>query len=127
MFGNPKLERAAIESIYEDSATISRRENVTGDDHITRAEWKTICENVICALSYKGDSSRQTEAQHSLDYSRKLFVAPEVDIRPGDTIKVKRFGRFQPDSLLTEEYEVVGKPMHYLTHQEVPLKAVDLA
>ena len=37
MFGNPAAERATIEMTYEDTATISRTEPVTGANHITKA------------------------------------------------------------------------------------------
>lgn len=127
MIGNPDFERHLLETTYEDIASVTRRTNITGEDKITRAEWVECYKDLICALSFVGDNSRQTEAQHSLEYSRKLFVSPFVLIQPGDRISVIRLGRFVSASTRFEYYEVVGKPVLYATHQEVFLKAVELA
>ena len=54
MFGNPVAERAAIEMTYEDTATISRTEPVTGANHITKAAPVVKYSEIICALSYSG-------------------------------------------------------------------------
>lgn len=127
MFGNVKAERRALESTYADLCTISRMVPVEGSNSITRPVSTKIYEDVICALSASGDSSKQTEAQHSIEYDMLLFVQPETIIEPGDQITVKRFGRMDPNSTYVKNFEVVGMPVPYVTHIQAKLKAVDLA
>lgn len=118
--GNPDLERRLLESTYEDWASVARRSAVKGPGSIARPQWEPVLQDEPCALSYEGDRSQQSAAQ-TLDVERKLFISPTADIRPGDRITVQRLGK------CPEHYEVLGQPMVYATHQEVPLKAVSLS
>lgn len=127
MFGNVKVERKALESTYEDTCTVSRMVPVEGSNGITKPEPATVYKDVICALSASGDSSKQTEAQHLIEYDVLLFVQPETIIESGDQITVKRFGRMDPNSTYVKTFEVVGVPVPYVTHIQAKLKAVDLA
>ena len=127
MFGNPYAERKALEATYEDTAVISRPQPVKGADGFTRPQPQPVYTGIICALSAVIDNSRQTDAQQSLEYDRKLFVQPDKEIRPGDTVTVSRFGRFQIPSPSVQTFEAVGEPLLYQTHREVFLKAVSLA
>ena len=120
MFGNPAAERAAIEMTYEDTATISRTEPVTGANHITKAVPVVKYSEIICALSYSGsDKSQQTDAV--------LFASPDLLVLPGDRVSLKRFGRMDPTSQRLLTFEVVGRPDVYATHQEIRVKDGDLA
>ena len=127
MFGNPYAERMALEATYEDTAVISRTQPVKGADGFTRPQPCPVYSGIICALSSGSDSSRQTDAQQNLRYDRKLFVQPDKEVRPGDTVTVSRFGRFLYPSPSVQKFEAVGEPLLYQTHREVFLKAVDLA
>lgn len=83
---------------------------------------------IICALSYSGgDKSEQTKAQNDVDYDAEIFAPPELKIHPGDRITLKRFGRGNPASGITLEFEVVGRPLLYATHQQIRVKDGDLA
>ena len=86
MFGNPYAERMALEATYEDTAVISRTQPVKGADGFTRPQPSPVYSGIICALSSGSDSSRQTDAQQNLRYDRKLFVQPDKEVRPGDTV-----------------------------------------
>lgn len=128
MFGNHAAERAAIEMTYEDTATISRTEPVTGANHITKAVPVVKYSEIICALSYSGsDKSQQTDAQNEVDYDAVLFASPDLLILPGDRVSLKRFGRMDPTSQRLLTFEVVGRPAVYATHQEIRVKDGDLA
>lgn len=128
MFGNPAAERAAIEMTYEDTATISRTEPVTGANSITKAVPAVKYSEIICALSYTGgDKSQQTDAQNEVDYDAVVFAAPELLVLPGDSISLKRFGRQDPNSQRVLTFQVVGRPAVYATHQEIRVKDGDLA
>ncbi len=126
MFGNPAAERAALEGTYEDTMTVTTGKNVT-ENNISRLEPYEVYVDVICALSRSGDNSKQTDIHHSLDYDAVIFAAPELAVLPGDTIALKRFGRDQPDSRQLRNYEVVGVPTVYMTHQEIRVQECGIA
>lgn len=127
MFGHVKAERRALESTYEDVCTISRRKDVEEWTGITKQVSEPVYIDIICAISKSGNASKQTEAQHNIDFDMLLFVQPHIVIKAGDEITVKRFGRMDPLSPLKESYEVIGKPTPYVTHVQCKLKAVGLA
>lgn len=128
MFGNPAAERAAIEMTYEDTATISRTEPVTGPNNITKAVPVVKYSEIICGLSYSGgDKSQQTDAQNEIDYDAVIFASPDLLVLPGDRISLKRFGREDPTSQRLLAFQVVGRPAVYATHQEIRVKDGDLA
>ena len=127
MFGHVKAERRALESTYEDVCTISRQKDVEGWNGITKKQAVPVYTDIICAVSKSGNGSKQTEAQHNVEYDMLLFVQPHIVIKAGDEITVKRFGRMDPLSPLIESYEVIGKPTPYVTHVQCKLKAVGLA
>lgn len=126
MFGNPAAERRAIESTYEDTVTIARPGKKT-EGSITHLEDIPVYVDLPCALSRNSDSSAQTKAQQNIDYDAVVFMAPELQVLPGDTAVVKRFGRDNPTSTIIETFEVIGRPSIFATHQEVKVKDSDLA
>lgn len=127
-FGNAQAERRAIETTYEDIATVSRAVQQTGGDKITRAVPEMVYSDVICALSYSGsDKSKQTKAENQIDYDAVVFMAPELAVRPGDKVTVTRFGRDNPGSQIMLTFEVVGRPPVYATHQEVKVRDGDIS
>lgn len=128
MFGNPGAERAAIEMTYEDTATIYRTTPRTSSDGLTKAASAIAYQEIACGLSRSsGDGSGQTKAQNDVSYDAVIFVAPELQILPGDRISLRRFGRDDPSSQRTLRFEVVGRPAVYATHQEIRVKDGDLA
>lgn len=127
MFGNPAAERAAIEMTYEDTATVSRT-TLQKINNISKHVPEDIYTDSICALVYSGsDKSQQMQAQNKIDYDAIIFFPPSLSILPGDKIALKRFGRDNPDSTIVYNFEVVGRPNIYATHQEVRVKDGDLA
>ena len=117
-FGMPDVERAALETTYEDTAVISRMGTIQVGA-IDKMAPAPVYSGIRCALSRKSDSSRQTDAQQDVDYDCVLFVAPDLVIKPGDGVVVSRFG-------VDEQFEAVGRPARYATHQEIFLKGRDL-
>ena len=112
MFGAAAAERAAIETLYDAVCTISRSTAVS-ENNIARVYEKVVGENVPCGLSDGSDSSAQAEA-NIISREKRLFIAPEVDIRAGDMVSVTAYGR-------TDDFEVIGIPAVYATHQQVRL------
>lgn len=108
--------RAAIESLYTDTVTIWRYENVT--DPVTGVDKKQLVkkyEDQPCRLSQRALSTvNQTEAQNEIMYETKLFIAPEPSIQQGDYLEVTRGD-------IKRKY-VSGEPFPYRTHQEISIQ-----
>lgn len=120
-FGAVAAERAAIEMTYEDQADVYRTENQTVGSITHKAE-KRVYDSLPCALSYTGPGDgKQTAAQNQVEYDAVVFLAPELEIRPGDHIQLVRLGRIP----LT--FSVAGRPAVYATHQEVKVREEALA
>lgn len=118
MFGNVKAERAAVELLYDAICTISRPDTKVSAG-IAFKQYTIAAENIPCGLSAAGDSSVQGDANFIND-EKTLFIAPETDIRAGDTVTVAVCG-------IMQDFEAVGIPMMYATHQQVRLIRRDLA
>ncbi len=128
MFGNPSAERTAIETTYEDTATIYRTAPQTGTDGLTKAATAAVYQGIICGLSRSSeDGSGQTKAQNNVDYDAVIFAAPELQVLPGDRVSLQRFGLDNPGSQQILHFAVVGRPAVYATHQEIQVKDGDLA
>lgn len=113
---NYQKHRAAIESLYTDTATIYRykdgRNPESGVDEQTPIPK---FENQRCRLSQRALATvNQTDAQDNIQYETKLFIAPELDIMQGDLIEVTR-------GTATRKYKA-GEPFLYPTHQEISLQ-----
>ena len=122
-FGSPAAERAAIESTYEDTATVYRTAPKRGANGLSASVPDVVYSGIICALSYSGtNSSMQTNAQQNIDHDAVVFASPDLKVLPGDTIVVKRFGRDDPSSTQEVTFEVIGRPSVYATHQEMCIR-----
>ena len=53
-FGSPAAERAAIESTYEDTATVYRTAPKRGANGLSASVPDVVYSGIICALSYSG-------------------------------------------------------------------------
>lgn len=120
MFGNVKLERAALEATYDSVCDIYRTEKKKGADRISRAAEVLLYEKVPCAVSNGSDGSAVSGGKQTLSLSRVLFISPEYKLRAGDVVKAIVQGE-------TQEYYVSGVPVRYATHTEVYLEARGLA
>lgn len=124
-----------MEGLYEDSCDILRSVSHTGSDGIARMEWQVTAEGVGCGLSEGNERSGWSKAplylqnrsglrpiaHQQIDFDRTLFLPPEAEVRPGDRIAVHRFGKGAP-SAAAVEFDVVGEPLCYATHQEIRLR-----
>ncbi|WP_270167577.1 ABC transporter ATP-binding protein [Paenibacillus sp. SYP-B4298] len=121
---NYRKHRRAIERMYEDRATISR--HMTSKDPVTKLtkqELQPIYEDQPCKLSQTSlPRNGQTEAQNNLQYDAKLFIAPELEIKQGDVVAVKRKATSRVEMYIT------GQPFPpYSSHQEINLTAKEWA
>lgn len=112
-----QLHRKAVESRYFGVCNVYEKKNIRNEvTKITELKEVLVLEKQPCRISF---SSIQTTTEKQNAYASeqviKLFLAPEVDIKPGSKIVVTQDN-------VTGEYERSGIPAIYPSHQEVLLK-----
>jgi len=109
--------RKAIESQYTGVCTVIEygkvRDAVT---KITRHGEMVVLDRQPCKLSFeKTAAAVQTDTAAAVGQGVKLFIAPEVAVKPGSKIIVEQNGR-------VGEYLASGEPAVYSSHQEIALE-----
>ena len=113
-----KMARKAIESTYVGVCTIMERRDVRDEEtKITRKnEEVAVVEDQPCRLSFeKLHAVVQTETVAKQTQGTKLFIAPEIAVRPGSKIIVQQNG-------VTTQYIASGMPAVYFSHAEIMLE-----
>lgn len=109
--------RAAIEVLYEDVCTIYEYRSVTDDkSKLTSKQEVPVIENQPCKLSFEStDAAAPIDGANEKAVSVKLFISPDIAVRPGSKIVVTHKG--------TETaFSNSGVPAVYSGHQEIVLK-----
>ncbi|MBH0330124.1 hypothetical protein ABH14_10010 [Brevibacillus brevis] len=121
-FGNPELERMAIESTYDGICTVTEFQQVKDPvTKVTKQKQVVVLKDRPCALSQVTlASARSGDTNNEIDYDAKLFISPDITIKAGSRIRVVQDG-------MDYEFEETGEPFRYPTHQEIKLKRVDRA
>lgn len=104
---------------YDDSCTVYRPGKVTlpsGESVFRKGlEGQVVYEDIPCALSSpSGGKLAKTQTTARVDTDFLLFVRPEVDIQPGDTVAVTRRGKLT--------VAVAGLADRQPSHNNIPLK-----
>ena len=108
--------RKAIESMYEGTCTITEHQKVQRPNKSTGFADVVTQENIPCRLSFKTtNSTNQTETAASIVQVTKVFLAPEITVKPGSKLTITQHG-------VTTEYKSSGEPAFYSTHQEIVLE-----
>ncbi len=112
-----RVARTAIESLYTGICIVTEYQGIKDEvTKKTKYSEVTVLTNQLCKLSYKQiNSAVQTETGSTISQSTKLFISPDVTIKPGSKITVTQNG-------VTEAYKNSGKPAAYDTHQEIVLE-----
>lgn len=119
---NRAFERAkkTLERLYKDSCTIYEEQEVTDEDtNITSTDPVAVIDNQPCKISFENlsttsDSDNVAEQKIAV----KLFLAPEIDVKPGSTIEVTHNGE-------TVRYSNSGVAGKFYTHQEINLELAE--
>ena len=112
-------EADILASTYTDTCTAYRPGKTllpSGESVFKKGlEGQVVYENIPCALSSpSGGKLNQTNTTARVDTDFSLFVRPEVDIQPGDTVVAVRLGKvFICGAGLAERHP---------SHNNVPLK-----
>ena len=114
---NRRAARKALERTYEGRATVYEYQSVRDPDtFLTDFKEVTVLEDQPCKLSFKAlDTTTTTGNVAVMTQGVKLFLSPDVSIKPGSKITVTQNG-------VTTEYSSSGVPAKYPTHQEIMLK-----
>ncbi len=109
--------RKAIESLYFGKATITEFQKVTDEEtHLTKDKPVTVLVDQPCRLSFeKTDTAIQTDSAAQISLGTKLFISPDVEVKPGSKITVTQDGQ-------TADYACSGVPAYYASHQEIDLE-----
>ena len=109
--------RKAIESLYIGSCTITEHQKIKKENKSTGFSDVVVLENQPCKLSFQTvNSTTATETGASaVTQTVKLFIAPEVKVKPGSKITVTQ-------NNITTEYQNSGEPAMYSTHQAIVLE-----
>ncbi len=110
------MARKAIESSYAGVCTVIERRQVRDEQtKISRQAEQAVLEKQPCRLSFeKAAAAEPTDTAAAVGQSVKLFLAPEVELKPGSKIIVEQNGR-------RFEYAASGEAAAYPSHQEVYL------
>lgn len=111
----PEIVRKRIEDTYTDFCTVI---NMTKSKKkgVVSFEEEIILEKQPCRLSYANSPvTTEQSGVSAVTQSIKLFLAPEIEIKPGAKILVQHEGR-------EEIYQRTGTPAVYPTHQEIELE-----
>ena len=108
--------RKAIESTYDGTVDVREYQKVTDDvTKLTTHKEVVVWEQLPCRLSFERiQSAEQSATISSISQSTKLFIAPDLTIKPGSKLTVTQAG-------VTCDYTNSGVPAVYDTHQEIQL------
>jgi hypothetical protein len=108
--------RKAIESLYDGKCTITEHQKFQKENKSTGFQDVVVLEDEPCRLSFKTiNSTSQTDTVASVVQTTKVFLAPEIQVKPGSKLTITQNG-------VTTEYKSSGKPAFYSTHQEIILE-----
>ena len=106
--------RKMLEKTYEGLCTIKTMTTIKVEGETTTKEG-IIVENQPCRLSHGSNAHAKQGSVHAeASQTVKLFLSPEVEVKPGSKLTVVQHGR-------TYKLEASGLPTIYSTHQEINL------
>lgn len=110
------MARNAIESHYDAVCDIIELQSVTENNIRKNNKEVTVETEKPCRVSFEDIyANTETETEAKKVQKIKLFIAPELVIKPGSKIVVTRKNR-------KTEYKNSGEPAVYDTHQEIMLE-----
>lgn len=113
--GRKSAVRSALEERYTGKCTITEHQSIVDPKtHITGFH-DVVVGQYKCRLSYKSSPPSQGVNTAKVDQTIKLFLAPEIRVKPGSKITVIQNGR-------QEDYQGSGIPAVYDSHQEIILE-----
>lgn len=121
MFSKVKMVKAkkAIESMYDSKCSITEYQKVKKENKSTGFVEVVVLENQPCRMSFQTiTTTKPGDSASSLVQIAKVFLAPEIVVKPGSKLTITRNG-------VSTDYKNSGKPAIYNTHQEIVLELFD--
>lgn len=111
------MAKSCLEAAYEGLCTVIECQYIKDPaTKIKQQKEEVVLENQPCRLSFeKTAAAAQTETAAAVSQGIKLFISPEIQIKPGSKILVKQNG-------MCGVYAASGVPAVYKTHQEIMLE-----
>ncbi len=111
-----RAHRKAVELLYEGTCTVTEYESYVKPNKATAHREVIVLEDQPCRLSFsRFPAAKQDENAAQKQQIIKLFLAPEISVKPGSRITVTQHG-------VTQDYCQSGEPAVYATHQEITLE-----
>lgn len=111
--------RKAIESMYKDTCNVYEWQNTKDPvTHVNKSGEVLVHENKKCRLSFSSITVTSDGHAATQQQTIKLFIAPEIEIKPGSKISITHQGK-------TVDYKKSGVPAVYTNHQEIMLELFD--
>lgn len=109
--------RAAIESLYVGRCDVIEHRKIDNTDGSTSFKDVQIIKGQPCKLSFSHTSGSDITGDHAaaITQSIKVFIAPELTIKPGSKLIITQNG-------VTTHYKASSPPAHYTSHQEIDLE-----
>lgn len=98
---------------------IEYQDTVDPNTHQTTQVEVTVLENEPCRMSYNFEQSTNMQNGAAVvSQSIRLFIRPDLEIKPGSVIEITQHG-------VTQKYKGSGSPAVYCNHQEITLELYD--
>lgn len=111
-----QAHRMAVEALYEGMCTVTEYQAYAKPNKATAYHEVDVLTGQPCRLSFSTiPAAEPTESGTTLQQTVKLFIAPEINIKPGSKIVVTQNG-------VTADYCQSGEPAVYTSHQEITLE-----
>lgn len=109
--------RKAIEATYFGTLSVTEMKQVRdGESKLVKARPVVVMEGQPCRLSFETlKAAGKPDPAAAITQAVKLFVSPDLQVRPGSKITVTQDG-------VTADYTYSGVPAVYPTHQEIILE-----
>lgn len=109
--------RKAIEATYFGTLMVTEMRKVKDErSKLTKDEAVVVLKNQPCKLSFETlQTAVQSDSAATITQVTKLFVSPDISIKPGSKITVSQDN-------VTTDYTCSGVPAVYPTHQEIMLE-----
>ncbi|MFC4355311.1 hypothetical protein ACFO0S_09655 [Chryseomicrobium palamuruense] len=110
------IVRATLERTYDGVCTVIEYQSYKKPNKSTGQSEVPVLNNQPCRLSFTTvKNNEQMGNSAKVQQVVKLFISPDVRIKPGSKITVTQSG-------VTNEYQSSGEPAMYDTHQEIVLE-----
>lgn len=115
------VTKKAIELLYNGVCTVCEQQKVLKPNKTTGFEEVIVLEDVPCHLSFERVTnavSSNNASATAISLQAKLFIAPEINIKPGSKLVITQKGA-------TKTFKNSGVSAVYGSHQEIMLELED--